>query len=264
VARRTFARALVTGASSGIGTELARELAGRGTDLVLVARTRTALESLAADLTATHGRAVEVLVADLTDPAARAEVEARLRDRTRPVDLLVNNAGAGQVGRFADLDVDVAERVVALNVVAPLRLLHAALPVLAAAPGAVLNVSSIGGNQPVPHFATYAATKAFLTSWGQAVHEELRGTGVTVTTLAPGFTRTNFAVEADATGPASRVPWFVWSDAADVARAAVDAVVAGRPVVTPGLLSRTGAAVSSVTPAAVSRRLIGSVMRFID
>lgn len=259
--RRRFARALVTGASSGIGLELATELARRSTDLVLVARSRDALGTLAEELRVAHQVDVEVLPCDLTDVSARASVEERLRDRDRPVDLLVNNAGVGQVGAFADLDVDTAERIVTLNVIAPLRLVHAALGVLADQRGAVLNVSSIGGNQPVPQMATYAATKAFLTSWGESLHEELRRRGVTVTTLAPGFTRTNFVAGADADAQASVLPAFLWADAADVARAGLDAVAAGRAVVTPGMLNRAGAAVSAVTPTGVSRRVIGEVMR---
>jgi uncharacterized protein len=261
VARHRFVRALVTGASSGIGLELARELARRGSDLVLVARSRETLEATAQRSRSEHGIDVEVLPCDLTDAAARAGVEQRLRDRDRPVDLLVNNAGVGQVGAFADLDVDTAERLVTLNVVAPLRLLHAALPVLIEQRGGVLNVSSIGGNQPVPRMATYAATKAFLTSWGESVHEELRGDGVTVTTLAPGFTRTNFVAGADADEQARVLPGFLWADPAAVARAGLDAVTAGRAVVTPGVVNRAGAAVSAVTPTGVSRRVIGEVMR---
>jgi uncharacterized protein len=263
VPRRRFARALVTGASSGIGLELATELARRSTDLVLVARSRDTLETLAEELRVSHDVDVEVLPCDLTDATARGTVEERLRDRDRPVDLLVNNAGVGQVGSFADLDIEVAERIVALNIVAPLRLVHAALPVLTEHGGAVLNVSSMGGNQPVPQMATYAATKSFLTDWGQSLHEELRRQGVTVTTLAPGFTRTNFVAGADADEQAKVLPGFLWADAASVARAGVDAVAAGRAAITPGVINRTGAALSAVTPTGVSRRVIGEVMRRI-
>jgi uncharacterized protein len=263
VPRHRFTRALVTGASSGIGLELAHELARRATDLVLVARSRDTLEATADQLRSDHGIDVEVLPCDLTDATARVAVEQRLRDRDRPVDLLVNNAGVGQLGAFAELDIEAAERLVTLNVVAPLRLLHAALPVLVEQRGGVLNVSSIGGNQPVPRMATYAATKAFLTSWGESLHEELRGTGVAVTTLAPGFTRTNFVAGADADEQAKVLPGFLWADPAAVARAGIDAVAAGRAIVTPGVVNRAGTAVSAVTPTGVSRRVIGEVMRRI-
>jgi uncharacterized protein len=261
MSRRRFGRALVTGASSGIGEELARELARLGTSLVLVARSGDVLDGLAAELRETHGVEVGTLPADLTDPDERALVEERLRDRVKPVDLLVNNAGVGQVGRFAELDVDDAEQQVRLNVLAPLRLTHAALSVLRQQRGAVLMVSSISANQPVPMMATYAATKAFLTSWAQSLHEELRGTGVTVTVLAPGFTRTDFVDRADADTPASRIPGIVWSDPAQVARAGVEGVRRGRVVVTPGPIYAVSAGLSAVTPSPVSRRLIGEVTR---
>jgi uncharacterized protein len=257
----TFSRALVTGASSGIGESLARQLAARGTDLVLVARSADRLTALAAELTGAHDVEVELLPADLTEADALATVEERLQRVDSPIDLLVNNAGVGQVGHFVDLDIDGAGQQVALNIVAPLRLAHAVLPGLRDRGGGILNVSSIGANQPVPRMATYAATKAFLTSWSEAVHEELRGSGVHVTVLAPGFTRTNFVDAADAGSEASKIPSFIWSDPDDVAAAGLDGVARGRAVVTPGPLYAVTAGVSSVTPSPVSRRLIGEVIR---
>jgi uncharacterized protein len=257
----TFTRALVTGASSGIGESLARELAARGTDLVLVARSADKLAALADDLGGADGVAVELLPADLTDRDGLAAVEDRLQQVDAPIDLLVNNAGVGQVGEFAELDVDGAEQQVALNVIAPLRLAHAILPGLRERGGGILNVSSIGANQPVPRMATYAATKAFLTSWSEAVHEELRGSGVHVTVLAPGFTRTNFVDAADADTEASRIPSFVWADPVKVAHAGLEGVAHGRAVVTPGPLYAVTAGVSTVTPSTLSRRIIGEVVR---
>jgi uncharacterized protein len=258
---RTFSRALVTGASSGIGEALARELAARRVDLVLVARSADRLSALAGELGSEHGVDVELLPADLTDDEQLTTVEDRLRGAAAPIDLLVNNAGVGQVGDFADLDVAGAQQQVELNIIAPLRLTHAALPGLRERRGAVLNVSSIGANQPVPRMATYAATKAFLTSWSEALFEELRGSGVHVTVLAPGFTRTNFVDAADAGSEASRIPSFIWSDPTDVARAGLHGVARGRAVVTPGPLYALGAGVSSVTPSPVSRRVIGEFIR---
>lgn len=259
---RHFTRALVTGASSGIGAAIAAELAGRGTDLVLVARNEEQLQTLATELSVAHGIEVEVLPADLIETEALTSVEERLRGPDAPVDLLVNNAGIGQVGRFDELDIDTAQRQIALNVLAPLRLTHAALPNLKAAGGGILNVSSIGANQPVPRMATYAATKAFLTNWSEALHEEMRGTPVHVTVLAPGFTRTGFVGAAEADSAASRIPSFIWSDAASVARAGIDGITARRAVVTPGPLYRLSGAVSSATPSNVTRRVIGTVLRF--
>jgi short-subunit dehydrogenase len=261
VSDRRFTRALVTGASSGIGAAIAAELAGRGTDLVLVARNEEKLQTLATELSVAHGIEVEVLPADLTETEALATVEDRLRGPGAPVDLLVNNAGIGQVGRFEELDIDTAQRQIALNVIAPLRLSHAALPNLKTAGGGILNVSSIAANQPVPHMATYAASKAFLTSWTEALHEELRGTPVHVTVLAPGFTHTGFVGAAEADRAASRIPSLVWSDAVAVARAGVDGVTARRAVVTPGPLYRLSGAMSSATPSVITRRVIGTVIR---
>ena len=170
--------ALVTGASSGIGAAFARRLAAAGSDLVVVARRRDRLEELAAELRTAHGVHVEALAADLTDPAELALVEARLGDPDRPIDLLVNNAGAGGHGAFAALPVDGVEAMVRLNLLAPVRLTSAALPAMVArGSGGIVNVSSISGEQPIPFVATYAATKAFLTSLSESVHEELRDTG---------------------------------------------------------------------------------------
>lgn len=261
MSQRRFARALVTGASAGIGTSIARELASRGTDLVLVARNEERLERLAQELGADHGVKTETLAADLIEPAPLREVEDRLRTGDPPIDLLVNNAGVGQVGRFEDLDIEGAQQQIALNVLAPIRLAHAALPRLHELQGAILNVSSVGGNQPVPHMAIYAGTKAFMTSWSEALYEELRGTPVHVTALTPGFTRTDFADRADADRTASRIPSLVWADPAAVARAGVAGVVSGRAVVTPGPLYRLSATVASATPTTVTRRVIGTVMR---
>ncbi|MFA9432423.1 SDR family NAD(P)-dependent oxidoreductase [Egicoccus sp. AB-alg2] len=262
---RRFTRALVTGASSGIGDAFARLLAARGVATVLVARSADQLADLAAGLRTEHagdpGGDVEVLPADLTDPAGLQKVCDRLTDEDLPIDLLVNNAGAGQVGAFAELDVQDAETAVRLNVLAPLRLTHAALPALAERGGAVLNVASVAAFQPVPMMATYAASKAFLSSWSEALYEELRDAGVTVTALAPGFTRSGFVDAADAEDIATRIPGFVWDSPEEVARAGLDGVARGRALVVPSWLYRVGVAASSVTPTLVTRRLVGGVTR---
>jgi uncharacterized protein len=252
----------VTGASSGIGEAMAHELAQRGSHVVLVARSREKLESLAADLRGHPGVEIEVLPADLTDGDDLAGVEERLRRTDAPVDLLVNNAGVGQVGAFADLDVDGAASQVQLNVLAPIRLAHAALSRLRAIRGGgILNVSSIAATQPVPSMATYAGTKAFLTSWSEALHEELRGTGVHITALAPGFTRTGFVESAEAHGEASRIPGFIWSSATSVARVGLDGVTNNRSLVVPGPLYRAGVTVADLAPTTVTRRVLGFAMR---
>ncbi|GGI05222.1 SDR family NAD(P)-dependent oxidoreductase [Egicoccus halophilus] len=262
---RRFSRALVTGASSGIGTELARQLAARNVATVLVARDEQALTALADELRASApdgpGRDVEVLAADLTDETDLRRVCTRLQDRDAPIDLLVNDAGTGQVGPFAELDVDEAEQSVRLNVLAPLRLTHAALPLLRERQGAVLNVASVAAFEPVANMATYAATKAFVSSWSQALHEELRSTGVTVTALAPGFTRSGFVDAADANEIAARIPGFVWDRPGDVARAGLDGVARGRALVLPSWWYRVGVTATTLTPTRLTRRIVGEVTR---
>ena len=180
--------ALVTGASAGIGRSFAYALADRGHDLVLVARDTARLEALAKEIGDAYGAACEVLTADLADGDALVRVETRLADAARPLDLLVNNAGFGTSGKFHTMPVDREEQEIRLNVVALVRLCHAALDAqVARGRGGVINVASIAGYQPTPGNATYGATKAFVSSFSQAVHEELKGTGVRCMVLSPGL-----------------------------------------------------------------------------
>jgi uncharacterized protein len=257
-----FTRALVTGASTGIGAAIATELASRGVDLVLVARSADKLAALGEQLAAAHGVDVEVLPADLTDPDQLRTVEERLhRGDTRAVDLLVNNAGFGTSGPFLASTPDRASGEIALNVTALTRLTHAVLGRLVdQGRGGVLNVSSIGAFQPVPNLAVYAATKAFVSSFTEAVHEEVRGTGVHVTALCPGFTRSDFVETAGAEDQASRLPGLLWQEAEPVARAGIDGVRRGRAVVVSGSINKVGTGLSSVTPSTVSRRIVGGVI----
>ena len=166
----SWQRALVTGASGGIGEALARRLAAQGSHLVVVARTQPALEKLAGELSAAHGIEVEVLPADLITEDGVASVEARLSDAgAPPVDLLINNAGYGSAGQFAELDPARVAGEVRLNVLALVRLTRAAVPAMVdRGGGAVLNVSSVASLQPIPNMATYAATKAFVTSFSES------------------------------------------------------------------------------------------------
>jgi uncharacterized protein len=247
-----WSTALVTGASSGIGEALARLLAQRRRDLVLVARRRQRLEALAAELRSRHGVDVELLVADLTVPEQLAEVEARVADVDRPVDLLVNNAGFGDGGRFWELDRDRQAALVDVHVTAPLRLTHAALGVMVPrGNGGVLNISSMTSFAPIATTATYGAAKAFLSSLTEALHEELRGTGVHMTALCPGFTRTEFqsADEQEA------LPDLVWMSAEDVARAGLESVTRNQAVCVPGAGYRVLAAGSRLLPHGAVRRI---------
>jgi hypothetical protein len=255
--------ALITGASSGIGAEFARARAARGDDLVVVARDEARLEELAERVEKEHGVDVEVLLADLTTTKGAAVVEARLESVDPPIDLLVNNAGFGTVGKFAELPREVEAREVALNVVALMRLCHAALPgMVGRGRGGIINVSSLAGYQPTPLNATYGGTKAFVTSFSHALHEEVRGTGVNVMVLCPGFTRTEFQERAGLDSNA--VPGFLWQSAEAVVAAALRAYDNGRAVCIPGPLNQAGAVFSSALPAGITRRLAGAILGRVE
>ncbi|QHC23904.1 SDR family NAD(P)-dependent oxidoreductase [Streptomyces sp. GS7] len=249
-----YRTALITGASSGIGTALARLLAARGVSLVLVARRESRLRDLAAELRAAHSVEVEVLPADLTDAAQTAQVAARLTDAAKPVELLVNNAGAGATGVFADLPVDREEATLRLNNEAVVRLTRSVLPQMrSAGRGGILNVSSLTGSFPSPSRATYGATKAFLTHFSEDLAIENRGSGIHVTALLPGLTRTEYFTANDV-GPAP-VPGFLWLTADAVAAAGLRAVAAGRHRCVPGAPYKAVHALLSCTPPPLKRAL---------
>jgi uncharacterized protein len=257
--------ALVTGASSGIGREIARQLAARGTHIVAVARDEERLGELAREVAeARDDVEVEVLPADLADPDQLATVEARLAATEadagagRPIDLLVNNAGFGTYGRFADLDRDGEEREIRLNVVALVRLTHAALgPMLARGHGTIVNISSVAGLQATPGNATYGATKAYVASFSEAVHEELAGTGVTLTAVLPGFTRTEFQQRAGIEG--REIPGFAWQSVEDCAAEALAGARAGKAWVVTGKINKVVAAAAGVAPRGIKRRVAARV-----
>lgn len=252
---RPWGTALVTGASSGIGKAFAIALARRGTDLVVVARRRPLLEALAAELSADGGPRVDVVEADLADAGSRAAVEERLADTSRPIDLLVNSAGFGTQGRFAELPVEEEEREILVNVLALARLTRAALPgMIERGHGGVINVSSIAGHQPLPLWATYSSSKAYVTTFSRAVDAELRGTGVRVLPLMPGFTRTEF--HQTARFARDLIPGPVWMTAEAVADSALKALERGRGDSIPGLHFRALATASRLSPWAVTRRVL--------
>ncbi|MEM8947564.1 MAG: SDR family oxidoreductase [Planctomycetota bacterium] len=185
--------ALVTGASSGIGLEFARIHAAAGDDLVIVARRRDALETLKSELESQYGVCITVIVADLSDPAAPAEVFRAVNDLGLAVDCLVNNAGFGGHGLFYEREWEQDEAMIQLNVMALAELTRLFLPgMVERKHGKVLNVASTAGFLPGPLQAVYYATKAFVLSFSQAISEELNGTGVTVTALCPGPVDTGF------------------------------------------------------------------------
>ena len=242
ISRRTrWSRALVTGASAGIGEAFARRLAADGTSLVVVARRHALLHALADELTAQHGVDVEVLPGDLTCRDDVLRVERRLADDERPVDLLVNNAGGGTTrARFVDHPRDHVDDVAVLNAMAVHRLTHAAVTAMVRRGGGrVVQVSAGVALYPVPGGATYAASKAFVNSFSQAVDRELAGTGVGITAVCPGFTRTE--APARIGFDETTVPSFLWADPDDVVDAALRAAAAGRPVSVPTAVDRASA-----------------------
>ena len=249
-------RALITGASSGIGEAFARQLAKRGHDLVLVARRRERMEKLAAELSDAHGVEAEVVEADLADDSAVATVEERLR--RGDIDILVNDAGFATRGEFAGLPLARELEELDVNVRALMRLTHAALgPMVERGRGAVINVASTGAFQPVPHMATYAATKAFVLHFSEALHEEVKGKGVTVTCLCPGPVKTEFHQVAGVDESRLRA----WKSADDVVESALKAVSARRAIVMPGLLNQVTAGAVKVMPRFVVRRIAGSMFK---
>ena len=245
--------ALVTGATAGIGAEFTAQLAARGDDLVLVARDRERLETCAEDLRTRHRIAVEVIVADLTDREQVAIVEARLRDATHPVDLLVNNAGFGVNQLFVDGDLEAEQAMLDVLVTAVLRLTHAALPgMVARGTGGVINVSSVasfiaGG--------TYSAAKSWCTVFSESVDRQLAGTDVTVMALCPGFTHTEFHQRGGM--DVSHLPDWMWLDAPDLVRDALADFRRGKPVSVPGAQYKTIRVLTSVLPRPLVRRASG-------
>ncbi len=251
--------ALVTGASSGLGDGFARALAATGHDLVLVARTGPALDKLAGELESL-GATSEVLVADLADPTHLASVAARIGDG---VDTVINNAGFGHYGAFADLPLAGEVGQVQVNILALVTLSHAALAVMVPRrSGKLLNVSSIGAFAPAPGGATYSATKAFVLSFTEALHDEVAKAGVHVTALCPGFTRTDFQERAGV--KSSGVPDMAWSDAGDVVASGLAALDRNQAVCVPGVLNKVVAVSPRFGPRGLTRRISAGVMKRLD
>jgi short-subunit dehydrogenase len=242
--------AVVTGASSGIGEQFARELVRRGYGVSLVARSADKLRRLADELRAT-GVHAEVVPADLADRAARAALPGRIAELGRTVDILINNAGLSTLGPVHRADVTAELNLVEIDIAAVVDLCSRVLPgMVDRGRGAVLNVASTAGYQPLPGQAAYSAAKAFVLSYTQSLAGELRGTGVTATVLCPGPVATNFADTAGFTPSEAEtaLPRILWQDADVVARAGIDGLDQGRMVVIPGALNRISAGVAWLAP----------------
>jgi uncharacterized protein len=245
---------VVTGASSGIGAELARELARRGHHVTLVARREERLRELAAEL-----GGAEVHAADLADPNARQGLADALAASGTEVAALVNNAGFSTSGPFVKGDRDRELEMVRTNVEAVVDLCALFVPGMAERRnGAVLNVASTAAFQPIAMQAGYAATKAFVLSFTESLHEELSGTGVAVTALCPGPVKTEFADVAEIPGT-DALPGAFWTSAAAVARAGIHGLERGKRVVIPGALNRAGALGGQHAPRSLVLRLTSRV-----
>ena len=250
--------AIVTGSSSGIGEEIARELAHRGYGLSLVARSAGKLETLASELRGLGVR-VEVLETDLSDRVARAGLLARVADLGLNPEILVNNAGFSTLGRVAASDPDEEMAMIEVDVVCVADLCSRVLPgMVERRRGGILNVASTAAFQPLPGQAGYGACKAFVVSYTHSLRGELRGTGVSATVLCPGPVRTGFGEAAGFTKEESEgaLPGFMWETPQAVAKTGVDALLKGRSVAIPGLANRAGAVIGYVTP----RRLLLPVL----
>ena len=240
---------LITGASSGIGADIARELAARGHAVTLVARREDRLKKLANELSVAHGVHAEVAACDVSDPRARERLVAGIEERNVDVEVLVNNAGFGTAGHFVDLDRDRELEMVRTNVEAVVDLCSTYVPqMVQRGRGAVLNVASVAAFQPLPRQATYAASKAFVLSFSEALHQELGDSAVSVTALCPGPVPTEFTEVA---GIEAEIPPILATTAEENARAAVKAMEKGRRGVIPGPVNMVSAMSARVTPHSV-------------
>nr|WP_201469548.1 SDR family oxidoreductase [Microbacterium hydrocarbonoxydans] len=241
--------ALITGASAGLGVEFARELARRRADLVLVARSEDALESVAAELRSEHGVAVEVLVADLSAADDVDRVADRLRDSSDPIDLLINNAGFGLPLQFADNDIDDEVRHLRVHVEASMRLMHAALGSMRGRGGRIINVASVAG---FISRSTYSACKSWLIGFSRWANVEYASDRVSVTAVCPGFTHTTFHERMGLVPGQEGVPGFMWLQARDVVREGLRDAARGRAVSIPSLRYKAIVAIARLLPSALT------------
>lgn len=247
---------LITGASAGIGRAFATQLAAQGHDVVLTARRTDALQATA-ELARSHGVRAEVISSDLADRAGRRQLLDDLRSRELEIDTLVNNAGFGSIGEFAELDADRLEAEVELDVQTVVQLSRALLPpMLSAGRGTIINVASTAGFQPLPTMAVYAAAKAFVLSFSQSLWDEVRDRGVRVIALCPGPTETDFFTRAgdDSVLSGRRTP----DQAVRTCLAALDS---GRPYVVDGRFNALQAEVGKRAPARIAIPIARALVR---
>jgi len=250
----TYRTALVTGASGGLGKVFAEQLAAQGVDLVLVARRAERLEQLATELRRQWTVNVEVLPADLAVDKDLVRVEDRLADRTRPIELLVNNAGFDSTGRFVEVSPDVQLNQIAVNTIAPIRLARALMPFLVKeGRGGILTISSLVSALPMPGSALYGATKALLTAFSESLHMEAQPHGVHVTSVSAGLIRTDFHQVAGIN--TDGLPKAAWMQPDAVARAGLAAVAEGKVSVIPGGMNKVQAVYAKFAPRVMLRAM---------
>jgi short-subunit dehydrogenase len=248
--------ALITGASAGIGREFAQQLATRARSLVLVARRRERLEELRDELIRRDPNLnVHVRVVDLADKSQVDQLVAWLDQEKIEIDLLINNAGIGDIGPFATSDAERIDQIIQVNVTALTLLTQKLLPLMIAKKrGAILNVSSSAAFLPIPEFSVYAASKAYVNSFSQGLREELRGTGISVCALCPGPVQTEFTQVAERPGQQrERSPEFVYVSVENVARAGLDALERDRALVIPGFIMKLGMFFVRLMPMSILR-----------
>ena len=244
---------LVTGSSSGLGAEFARSCARRGDELVLAARRQDRLDALAKEI----GGKAHIIVADLAAPGAAGRLLGEVAARGLSVDTLINNAGSGVTGNFADLPLDRQREMIDVNVTALVELTHAVLPAMRErGRGAILNIASTGAFQAGPRIAVYFASKAFVLSFTEALHHELKGSGIHVTALCPGPTATEFAPLAGFRNP--RLRYFI-GPPEPVVRAGLAGLARNQAVVIPGLANKISAQSNRFIPRAIMRRIAASL-----
>ncbi len=250
-----MSRALITGASSGIGRDLAIVFAQNGWDLVLVARRAQKLDELAQELKRVHGISAESIPIDLFDPISPEKLFREVSARGLQIDALVNNAGIGSFGLFAEVGMDTHTRLIELNITCLTKLTKLFLPpMLERKKGYVLNVASTAAFQPGPLMAVYYASKAYVLSFSEAISNELEGSGVSVTTLCPGAVRTGFQEAANMTQ--SKLFRHVTLDGARVAREGYRAMTIGKRVIVPGLRHQFLAFSAKFVPRALILRTV--------
>jgi hypothetical protein len=252
--------ALVTGASSGIGAEIARQLAARGADVILSARRQDRLEALAAALRSAHGIRADVIEGDLSAADGAQQLYRRARALRGDITVLVNNAGFGRRSPVLEQSLDEVRAIIQVNVTALTDLTRlGAADMKSAGYGRILQLSSIGAFQPTPMYAVYSAAKAYVLSLSYALNDELRGTGVSVTTICPGVTETEFH---DVAGhPKTAIMKRASMTAPRVAAIALGAMWRRKPMVVPGLLNQVNSFIMELLPRRLSAAIAGALMR---